>query len=80
MLEAVHSGEFIRDRIESYRKLSDGSGFYQMPHAEKRKKDRDFGRFIKSVKRDLKGEYSASTVIPAKTKFQCRLTFRLCRN
>ncbi|EXJ13503.1 ribosome small subunit-dependent GTPase A [Imhoffiella purpurea] len=52
--EAVDSGEIGRAHFENYLKLRQESEFNQMTHAERRKKDRDFGRFIKSVKKDLK--------------------------
>jgi ribosome biogenesis GTPase len=52
--EAVHSGEINRDHLDNYLKLKGESAFYQMSHAEKRKKDRDFGKFIKSVKKNLR--------------------------
>jgi len=52
--EAVDSGEIGRAHFESYLKLRQESEFNQMTHVERRKKDRDFGRFIKSVKKDLK--------------------------
>jgi hypothetical protein len=42
---SVHYANFLKLRTESE--------FYRMSYAEKRKKDRDFGRFIKSVKKDL---------------------------
>jgi len=51
--EAVNAGEIDADHDENYRKPKEEAAFYQMSHAEKRKKDRDFGRFIKSVKKDL---------------------------
>lgn len=53
VLEAVDSGAIVRDHYENYLKLREESAFYQMSHAERRKKDRDFGRYIKSVKKDL---------------------------
>lgn len=52
--EAVDAGEIGREHFESYLKLREESAFNQMSYAERRKKDRDFGRFIKSVKKDLK--------------------------
>jgi ribosome biogenesis GTPase len=55
VLEAVHSGEISQEHFENYLKLREESDFYQMSSAEKRKKDRDFGRYIKSVKKGLKG-------------------------
>ena len=53
-LESVDSGEISREHFENYLKLRKESEFYQMSPAEKRKKDRDFSRYIKSAKRDLK--------------------------
>jgi ribosome biogenesis GTPase len=54
VLEAVKSGETSQDHYENYRKLKEESEFYQMSYVEKRRKDRDFGKFIKSAKKDLK--------------------------
>lgn len=54
VIEAVESGEISRDHFDNFRKLRDESEFNALTYAEKRKKDRDFGRFIKSVKKDLK--------------------------
>ena len=53
--EAVHSGEISQDHYDNFLKLREESAFYHMSYVEKRKKDRDFGRYIKSVKRDAKG-------------------------
>ncbi|MDD5328950.1 MAG: ribosome small subunit-dependent GTPase A [Sulfuricella sp.] len=55
VLEAVHSGEISREHFENHLKLREESEFYQMSHAEKRKKDRDFGKYLKSAKKDLRG-------------------------
>ncbi|ACH39789.1 ribosome small subunit biogenesis GTPase RsgA [Citrifermentans bemidjiense Bem] len=52
--EAVQSGAIKREHLENYLKLTEESEFHQMSYAEKRKKDRDFGKFVKSVKKDLK--------------------------
>lgn len=51
---AVNTGEINADHYENYRKLKEEAAFYQMSHAEKRKKDRDFGKFVKSVKKGMK--------------------------
>ncbi len=56
VLEAVKSGEINQDHYENYIKLREESEFCQMSYAEKRKKDRDFGRYIKSAKKDLEHE------------------------
>jgi ribosome biogenesis GTPase len=53
VLTALSAGEIDQSHYENYIKLKVESEFYQLSHAEKRKKDRDFGRYIKSVKKDL---------------------------
>ena len=50
---ALEAGEIGREHYDNYLKLNEESAFYQMSYAEKRKKDRDFGKFIKSAKKDL---------------------------
>jgi ribosome biogenesis GTPase len=54
VLEAVQSGALKRKHYENYLRLRKESEFYQLSHAEKRKKDRAFGRFIKAVKKDMR--------------------------
>jgi len=55
VLEAVHSNEISREHFENYLKLREESQFNQMSNVEKRKKDRHFGKYIKSAKKGLKG-------------------------
>ena len=54
VLAAVHVGEISQESLDSFLKLKEESAFNDMSHAEKRKKDRDFGRYIKSAKKDLR--------------------------
>jgi ribosome biogenesis GTPase len=56
VLEAVNSGDISQENYENYLKLRVESEFYQLSYAERRKKDRDFGRFIKSARKDLDDE------------------------
>jgi ribosome biogenesis GTPase / thiamine phosphate phosphatase len=56
VLEALNSGELSREHYENYFKLKEEAEFHQMSYVEKRKQDRDFGRFIKSVKKDLRDD------------------------
>lgn len=56
VLDAVKSGEISREHYDNYIKLRQESEFYQMSYAEKRQKDRDFGKYIKSAKKSLKDE------------------------
>jgi ribosome biogenesis GTPase len=53
VLEAVHSGEMSQEHVTNYLKLREESEFGQLSYAEKRKKDRNFGRYVKSAKKDL---------------------------
>jgi ribosome biogenesis GTPase / thiamine phosphate phosphatase len=56
VIEAVRSGEISREHLENYLKLREESEFHQMSYAEKREKDRNFGKYIKSVKKDLRAD------------------------
>ncbi len=51
---AVESGELSKDRYSSYMKLRKESEYYEMSYLDKRKKDKAFGRFIKSYKKQMK--------------------------
>jgi ribosome biogenesis GTPase len=53
ILKALGAGEIDREHYDNYIKLREESEFYRMSYAEKRKKDRDFGKYIKSAKKDL---------------------------
>ena len=54
VLAAVHAGEISQDALDSFLKLKAESAFNDLSYAEKRRKDRDFGRYIKSAKKDLR--------------------------
>ena len=54
VLGAVDSGALSQEHYDHYLKLREESEFYELSYVEKRKKDRDFGRFIRSAKKDLK--------------------------
>jgi ribosome biogenesis GTPase / thiamine phosphate phosphatase len=51
---AVESGELSADRYSSYIKLKKESDYLDMTYQNKRRKDRAFGRFIKSFKKEMK--------------------------
>jgi ribosome biogenesis GTPase len=51
---AVENGELDEDRYANYLKLKKESAYHEMSYPEKRKKDKTFGRFIKSVKKHVK--------------------------
>jgi ribosome biogenesis GTPase len=54
VLAAVTSGELSEDRYSSYLKLKKESEYHEMSYVDKRKKDRAFGRFIKSAMEQMK--------------------------
>jgi ribosome biogenesis GTPase len=54
VLAAVSSGELSDERYQSYLKLQKETQFHDMSYVDKRKKDRDFGRFIKTAKKRRK--------------------------
>lgn len=56
ILTAIDSGELDEERYQSYLKLMRESEYHQMSYVERRKKDRDFGRFVKSVMKHKKKE------------------------
>ena len=46
---AIERLDLSEDRLQDYLKLRKESEFHALSYAERRKKDRDFGRFVKSV-------------------------------
>lgn len=54
VLSAVESGAIREDRYESFLKLRKESAFHDMSYVEKRQKDKDLGKFYRSVSRDKK--------------------------
>jgi len=51
---ALESGELSEDRYSSFIKLKKESEYHEMSYQDKRKKDKAFGRFIKSAKKRMK--------------------------
>jgi ribosome biogenesis GTPase len=54
VLAAVESGDVTEERYESFLKLRRESAFHDMSYVEKRQKDKDLGKFYRSVMRDKK--------------------------
>ena len=54
VLSAIDSGELSEARYFSYMKLKKESEYHEMSYVDKRKKDRAFGRFIKSTMKQMK--------------------------
>lgn len=54
VLAALGNGELSDDRYQSYLKLRKESEYHSLSYAEKRKKGRAFGRFVKSAMKQMK--------------------------
>jgi ribosome biogenesis GTPase len=54
ILDAVQSGSLGEARYQSYMKLVRESQFHEMTYVERRKKDRQFGRMVKTAMEQLK--------------------------
>lgn len=54
VLAAIEEGALSEERYRSYLKLSRESEYYEMSYLEKRRKDRQFGQFVKSVMKHKK--------------------------
>ncbi len=52
--DAITNGELSQERYASYLKLRKESEHQEMSYLDKRKKDRAFGRFIKTAKKNMK--------------------------
>ncbi len=54
VLDAIARGELKQERYFSYTKLTKESAYHEMSYVDKRKKDKAFGRFVKSVMKHKK--------------------------
>jgi len=54
VMRAIEGGDLSENRHESYLKLKKETAFHDLSYFEKRKKDKNFGRFIKSVMKHKK--------------------------
>lgn len=53
VLKAVASGAIAAEHHVNFVKLRRESDYSQMSYVEKRQKDKNFGKYVKSVKKDL---------------------------
>ena len=51
---AIESGELNEERYRTYLKLMKESEYHERSYVEKRQKDREFGRLVKSVMKHKK--------------------------
>jgi ribosome biogenesis GTPase len=57
VIEAISNGIIDKDTYENYRKITKEQERFQTTVAEKRKKDKVFGKMIKNYHRDKKDEF-----------------------
>jgi len=53
VLAALNDGTLSRERYQNYIKMKKESAYYEMSYLEKRKKDKELGKFYKSVMKDI---------------------------
>ena len=56
ILTALASGDIATERYESYMKLARESAFHGMSFMEKRQKDREFGKMVRTVMKHKKNK------------------------
>jgi ribosome biogenesis GTPase len=61
ILAAVEKGTLGKERYQSYIKLMKESAFHEMSYAERRKKDRQFGRMVKTAMDQMKRRKPSSS-------------------
>jgi ribosome biogenesis GTPase len=54
ILAALKDGIISQDRYQNFIKLNKESAFYEMSYLEKKRKDKKFGKFVKSVMKHKK--------------------------
>jgi ribosome biogenesis GTPase / thiamine phosphate phosphatase len=54
ILAAINTGALSEKRYRNYLKMKNESAFYEMSYSEKRKKDKEFGKFIKTTMKNKK--------------------------
>jgi len=54
VIDAVNSGKLDKEKYSNFITLKKESEYYEMNDAEKRNKDRKFGKFLKTAKKELK--------------------------
>jgi ribosome biogenesis GTPase len=56
VINAVKNGELSKKRYQNYLKIRKESEYYEMSYLEKRNRDKQFGKFIKTLKKTIKQE------------------------
>jgi ribosome biogenesis GTPase len=56
VLDAIEKGQLSSDRYQNYIKMTKESTYNEMSYLEKRKKDKQFGKHIKTVMKHKKNQ------------------------
>ena len=56
IVAALKDGIFTQERYQNFLKLNKESAFYEMSYLEKKRKDKKFGKFVKSVMKEKKSK------------------------
>lgn len=54
VLKALNQGKLDKEKYNNYINLKKESEYYEMSEMEKKEKERDFGRFLKNAKKEIK--------------------------
>jgi ribosome biogenesis GTPase / thiamine phosphate phosphatase len=54
ILEAIKKGDIDKASYENYLKMEREKSHFESTTAERRKKDKEFGKFVKNYKKDIK--------------------------
>lgn len=54
IIEALNKGQLPEERLQSYQKLQKEAQYNKMSYMEKRKKDKDFGKYLKQALKEIK--------------------------
>ena len=57
VLSAVADGILLKERYQNYLKMNKESIFHEMSYQEKKKKDKQFGKMVKSVMKSKKNKW-----------------------
>ena len=57
VLEAVEKGEIEKASYENYLKMEKEKAHFESTVAERQKKDKEFGKFVKNFKKDMNNKF-----------------------
>lgn len=52
--QAIESGQIDEKRYNNYLKIQKESAYYEMSYLEKRQRDKEFGKMVKRITKDIK--------------------------